>query len=113
MDCIFCKIINGKVPVDKIYENKQIIAFCDHHPQAPVHQLILPKKHIDTLNDLTVEDSALLGSLIQTASQLAEKAGLAKPGYRLVFNCNADGGQLVFHIHLHLLGGRPLGWPPG
>jgi histidine triad (HIT) family protein len=113
MDCIFCKIIKSEIPADKIYEDEKMVAFNDQRPQAPIHQLVVPKKHIDTLNDLTEADTALVGALVQTARQLAEKAGIAKSGYRTVFNCNAGGGQVVFHIHLHLLGGRPLHWPPG
>ncbi len=112
MDCIFCKIIKGEMPADKVYEDKHIIAFNDLHPRAPIHQLIMPKKHIDTLNDLTEDDTELVGALIQTARRLAEKAGIATSGYRSIFNCNADGGQEVYHLHLHLLGGRPLHWLP-
>ena len=113
MDCIFCKIIKGELPTEKVYEDKNILAFNDLHPRAPIHQLIVPKKHIATLNDLTEEDTELVGAMVQTARHLAEKANIAKSGYRTVFNCNKDGGQEIFHLHLHLIGGRALHWPPG
>lgn len=113
MDCIFCKIINSKIPADKVYEDENILVFNDINPRAPLHQLIVPKKHIPTLNDLTDDDTTLVGNMIQRARLLAEKAGIAQSGYRTVFNCNADGGQIVFHLHLHLIGGRKLEWPPG
>lgn len=113
MDCIFCKIIKGELPTDKVYEDENILAFNDLHPRAPIHQLIVPKKHIASLNDLTEEDTELVGAMVQTARLLAEKAAIAKSGYRTVFNCNKDGGQEVFHLHLHLMGGRALHWPPG
>ena len=112
-DCIFCKIIKGKLPADKVYEDENMLVFNDLHPRAPVHQLIVPKKHISTLNDLTDGDTELIGNIIQRARLLAEKAGIAQSGYRTVFNCNADGGQVIFHLHLHLIGGRKLEWPPG
>lgn len=113
MDCIFCKIIKGELPTEKVYEDENMLAFNDLHPRAPIHQLIVPKKHIATLNDLTEEDTELVGTMVQTARYLAEKATISKSGYRTVFNCNKDGGQEIFHLHLHLLGGRALHWPPG
>jgi histidine triad (HIT) family protein len=113
MDCIFCKIIKGGLPADKVYEDENILAFKDRQPRAPIHQLIIPKKHIATLNDLTEADTQLVGTMVQRARLLAEEANIAKTGYRTVFNCNADGGQVVPHLHLHLIGGRPLHWPPG
>lgn len=113
MDCIFCKIIKGEIPAKIVYQDKDIIAFNDIHPRAPIHQLIIPKKHIATLNDLTEDESALAGHMLLTARRLAAKANIEKSGYRAVFNCNSDGGQEVFHLHLHLLGGRSLHWPPG
>ena len=113
MDCIFCNIIKKEIPANIIYENESILAFNDIHPRAPIHQLIVPKKHIATLNELTDDDTKLVGEMIQRASLLAEKFGIAQSGYRTVFNCNADGGQVVFHLHLHLIGGRKLKWPPG
>jgi len=112
-DCLFCKIILGDIPADKVYESKQIIAFRDINPQAPVHILIIPKAHIPTLNDLSTEDTELVGQLIQVAKELAVSEEISDEGYRIVFNCNKAAGQTVFHIHLHLMGGRPFAWPPG
>lgn len=113
MDCIFCRIIKKELPAEITYQDENIIAFNDRHPRAPVHQLIVPKKHIATLNDLTENDTLLAGNILQIARHLAKKENIAQSGYRTVFNCNKDGGQEVFHLHLHLLGGRPLHWPPG
>lgn len=113
MSCIFCKIITGELPTDKVFEDENILVFNDLHPRAPIHQLIVPKKHIASLNDLLEDDTYLVGTMIQTARNLAKKAAIAQSGYRTVFNCNKDGGQEIFHLHLHLLGGRPLLWPPG
>lgn len=110
---IFLDIIAGKIPCNKVYEDDEVFAFRDINPQAPTHILILPKKPIATLNDLRPEDAALVGRLLLVAKQIAADEGLAERGYRTVFNCNADAGQTVFQIHLHLLGGRELGWPPG
>ncbi|MFT4633123.1 MAG: histidine triad (HIT) family protein [Candidatus Pseudothioglobus sp.] len=107
-DCLFCKIANKQIPADIVFEDEQVIAFRDISPQAPVHQLIIPKRHITTLNDVTTDDRALLGHMVYRANQLAATEKLSAPGYRLVMNCNQDGGQTVFHIHLHLLGGRQL-----
>ena len=112
-DCLFCKIILGDIPADKVYESKQIIAFRDINPQAPVHILIIPKAHIPTLNDLRTEDTELVGQLIQVAKELAKSEGISDEGYRIGFNCNKAAGQTVFHIHLHLMGGRSFAWPPG
>lgn len=112
-DCIFCKIASGQIKPELLYEEEQIIAFWDLNPQAPTHVLIIPRIHIATLNDLTLEQAPLIGQMILTAQHLAQKTGIAQRGYRTVFNCNAEAGQSVFHIHLHLLGGRILGWPPG
>jgi histidine triad (HIT) family protein len=112
-DCIFCKIIKGEIPAQIVYQDEKIIAFNDRHPRAPIHQLIVPKKHIATLNDLTESETLLVGNMLQTARLLAAKANIAQSGYRTVFNCNKGGGQEVFHLHLHLLGGRTLNWPPG
>ena len=112
-DCLFCKIIAGDIPADRVFENERILAFRDLNPQAPTHILIIPKLHIPTLNDLQPEHSELTGELILTASELAKKEGIAEAGYRTGFNCNDAGGQTVYHIHLHLLGGRTFGWPPG
>ena len=112
-DCLFCKIIAGDIPADSLFENERILAFPDINPQAPTHILIIPKLHIPTLNDLQPEHSELIGELIRIASELAKKEGIAEAGYRTGFNCNDAGGQTVYHIHLHLLGGRTFGWPPG
>ena len=112
-NCIFCKIIRKETKTDILYENKNILAFRDINPQAPVHILLIPKTHISTLNDLTGGERELVGDLILNASRLAEQEGIAEEGYRTGFNCNEAGGQTVYHLHLHLLGGRKLGWPPG
>ena len=107
-DCIFCKIVRKEVPADVLFEDDNLIAFNDIHPQAPTHVLIVPKEHIPTVNDLTEEHTALVGNLVLRAQALAAQRGINDAGYRLVMNCNAEGGQTVFHIHLHLLGGHPL-----
>lgn len=112
-DCIFCKIVAGDIPSTKVHEDDQVLAFRDLHPQAPTHILIIPKRHIATLNDLQEGDEALVGRIFLVAKQLAAQEGLAEAGYRTVFNCNRAGGQEVYHIHLHLLGGRQMTWPPG
>jgi len=113
MDCIFCKIARKEIPGRIAYENERVIAFHDLFPAAPTHVLIIPKTHYSTLNEVPPEQDALLGELMGTASRLAAELGIAESGFRLVMNCNPDGGQSVYHIHLHLLGGRKLGWPPG
>ena len=113
MDCLFCKIASGDIPVKVVYQDDLIMAFDDINPQAPVHKIIIPKKHIATANDLKKEDTELMGYMIQSAAMLAKQLEIAEDGYRVVLNCNANGGQSVFHIHLHLLGGRRLAWPPG
>jgi len=110
---LFTKIINREIPADIVYEDEKIIAFNDINPQAPVHILIVPKKEIKTLNDIEIYDQEIIGKMFLTAKKLAVKLGIEKTGYRTVFNCNEHGGQTVFHIHLHLLGGRQLVWPPG
>ena len=112
-DCIFCKIAAGEIPADKVHEDDQLLAFKDIDPQAPTHILIIPKRHIPTLNDLTEADAPLVGQLYLAATQLARDLGIADSGYRTLINCNKEGGQDVFHIHLHLLGGRRMKWPPG
>ena len=113
MSSLFTKIINREIPADIVYEDEEIIAFNDINPQAPVHILIVPKKEIETLNDLETKDQEIVGKMFLTAKKLAVKLNIDKTGYRTVFNCNEHGGQTVFHIHLHLLGGRQLVWPPG
>lgn len=114
MDCLFCKIASGEIPANIIHQDDQIIVFDDISPQAPHHKVIIPRKHIETLNELAGgEDIYLLGHMIQSASLMAKQLGIAEDGYRLVANCNSKGGQTVFHIHIHLLGGRQMTWPPG
>lgn len=113
MNCLFCKIVNSEIPAKIVYNDQQIIAFADIAPQAPTHLLIVPKKHISTINDIKSDDVELIGKIILTAKELAKEHNLSETGYRLVYNTNADGGQEIYHIHLHLLGGRKLHWPPG
>lgn len=113
MDCLFCKIASQQIPAKVAFENERVIAFHDLFPQAPTHILIIPKTHYSTLNDVPASESALLGELASTATVIAKELGLADKGYRVVMNCNQDGGQSVYHIHLHLLAGRQLSWPPG
>ncbi len=112
-DCLFCKIIKQEIPADIIYRDDSVIAFNDIHPQAPHHVLIVPHKHIATLNDVSEQDTILVGHIMYVAAQLAKQLNIATPGYRVVMNCNRGAGQAVYHIHLHLLGGRSLSWPPG
>ena len=109
MSTIFSKIINGKAPADIVYEDDRVTAFRDIKPAAPTHILIVPKKIIPTVNDLEEEDAVLVGHMALVAKKLAAEEGIAEQGYRLIINCNRDGGQVVFHLHLHLIGGRPLG----
>ena len=113
MSCLFCRMAAGEIPVSKVYEDDEVLAFNDINPQAPMHVLVIPKRHIATLNDLDDGDAALMGRLMRRASAIATDKGYAERGYRTVVNCNSEAGQTVFHIHLHLLGGRRLGWPPG
>jgi histidine triad (HIT) family protein len=112
-DCLFCKIAAGDIPADIIYESDTAIAFRDISPKAPTHVLIIPREHIRTVNDLEPSHEGIVGSLFTAARQVANDEGLAAAGYRLVMNCNEGAGQSVFHLHLHVLGGRKLGWPPG
>jgi len=112
-DCLFCKIAAGEIPSEIIFESEELLAFRDINPQAPTHILIIPREHISTTNELEEKHAALVGKMILAAKQLAQKEGVANQGYRLVFNCNRGAGQAVFHIHLHLLGGRAFSWPPG
>lgn len=112
-DCLFCKIVAGDIPAKVVYENDHVMAFNDINPQAPLHVLIIPKKHIATINDLEADDAQVVGEMYLAAKQIAADAGYADTGYRVAMNCGADAGQTVFHIHLHLLAGRPLSWPPG
>ncbi len=112
-DCIFCKIASGEIPADVVYSDDQVTAFRDLNPQAPTHILVIPRCHIATLNDLQPSDEAVVGRMYGAARDIASAEGLAEAGYRTVMNCNEAGGQTVFHIHLHLLGGRMMHWPPG
>jgi len=107
-DCLFCKIANHDIPSDIVYEDERVVAFNDINPQAPVHSLIIPRKHISTINDIETADESLVGYLVSVAKNLAKENDLSEPGYRIVMNCNQQGGQTVIHIHLHLLGGRQL-----
>lgn len=112
-DCIFCKIIKGEIPSEKVYEDDKVLCFKDIEPGAPVHVLIIPKKHIDSINDITEEDTKLIAYIYLIAKQIAVKLGIANKGYRIVTNCGKEGGQTVPHVHFHMLGGRALKWPPG
>lgn len=113
MDCLFCRIVDKSIPANVVYEDDLVVAFRDINPQAATHILIVPRRHIPTINDITVQDNSLIGHMVHTAKQLAADEGYSDSGFRLVFNCNEHGGQTVYHIHLHLIAGRQLGWPPG
>ena len=113
MSCIFCRIVAGEIPSTSVYRDDRVYAFRDLNPQAPDHILVVPRRHISTLNDLTDADDGLVGELVRRAGVIAGELGYAERGYRTVINCNAEAGQTVFHLHLHLLAGRRLGWPPG
>ncbi|KXK56993.1 MAG: histidine triad nucleotide-binding protein [Chlorobi bacterium] len=113
MPTIFSKIISGEIPADVVYRDDQVMAFRDIAPQAPTHILIIPIEEIATANDLSAQHEQLVGHMVAVAARIAREAGIADDGYRLVVNCNRDGGQEVYHLHLHLLGGRKMGWPPG
>lgn len=112
-NCLFCKIINGEITATKIYENEHIIAFNDIDPKAPVHILVIPKKHIRSINELNSSDINLAGEIILAAKKIAKDQGVDSKGFRVVFNTNDDGGQTVYHIHMHIMGGRQMQWPPG
>jgi histidine triad (HIT) family protein len=112
-DCLFCKIIAGEIPAAIVYQDDRLVAFRDINGQAPMHVLIVPRRHVSDLNALTADDDAVVGEMVRRAAAIAADHGWADSGYRTVFNCNADAGQTVFHIHLHVLGGRKLTWPPG
>jgi histidine triad (HIT) family protein len=112
-ECVFCKIAKKELPAEIVYESEDIIAFKDIKPKAPHHILIIPKKHIPTLDDVKDEDYALIGKMFLVARDIARSIGVSEKGYRTVFNCKSDGGQEVYHLHLHLLGGRKMHWPPG
>ena len=113
VDCLFCRIVAGHIPCDKLYEDEHVLAFRDIQPQAPEHFLIIPKRHIATLDDIEDTDAELIGRLFAVNRRITRQLNLAGSGYRTVLNCRGDGGQLVFHIHLHVLAGRRMTWPPG
>jgi histidine triad (HIT) family protein len=113
MSCLFCRIVAGEIPAKKVYEDDDLVAFNDINPQAPMHVLVIPKTHVATVNELDRAHDALVGAMVRRAAAIAAENGYAERGYRTVFNCNAEAGQTVFHLHLHVLGGRPLAWPPG
>lgn len=113
MNCLFCKIIERKITAKIVYEDERVLAFEDINPQAPVHVLVIPKKHISTSLEIKDEDNELIGYMFQIANKVAADRKIAERGFRLVMNCNREAGQSVFHIHLHLLAGRPMRWPPG
>jgi histidine triad (HIT) family protein len=112
-ECLFCKIIDGEIPATIVYQDDRIVAFNDVNPQGPTHILLVPRAHIATLNDLSPKDDPIVGELVRRAAAIASARGIAAGGYRTVFNTNRDAGQTVFHIHLHLIGGRSMHWPPG
>lgn len=112
-DCLFCKIVSGEIKGNIVFQDERLVAFRDINPQAPMHVLIVPRRHIASLNDLSASDDALVGEMVRRAAAIAKQHGHDAAGYRTVFNCNAAAGQTVFHIHLHVLGGRTFSWPPG
>jgi histidine triad (HIT) family protein len=112
-DCLFCRIVAGEIPATLIHKDEHLVAFKDINPQAPMHVLIVPRRHVSSLNELQDTDDGLVGEMVRRAAAIAREHGHADRGYRTVFNCNEDAGQTVFHIHLHVLGGRSLTWPPG
>jgi histidine triad (HIT) family protein len=113
MSCLFCRIVAGEIPASKVFEDDRLVAFNDINPQAPMHVLVVPREHIASLNDLTPDHEGLVGLMVRRGAALAAERGYDARGFRTVFNCNADAGQTVFHIHLHVLAGRPMTWPPG
>jgi len=112
-DCLFCKIRDGEIPADIVFESDDVLAFNDVNPRAPIHIIIIPKKHIPTINDVEDDDELIMGKLFSAAKSIAEQKAVSDDGYRLVVNCNEKAGQTVFHIHMHLLAGRAMTWPPG
>lgn len=112
-ECIFCKIAAGEIDAQIVHSDEDVVAFRDLHPQAPTHILVIPRRHIPTLQDLTLGDGELLAKMFTVAREQAQAEGIAERGYRTVFNCRGDGGQEIYHLHLHLLGGRSMQWPPG
>ncbi len=113
MSCLFCRIIAGEIPGKFLHQDDRLVVLQDINPQAPLHVLVIPRKHVATLNDLSQDDDGLMGEMLRRAAIVAREHGVADSGYRAVFNCNREAGQTVFHIHLHVLGGRSLAWPPG
>lgn len=113
MSCLFCDIVAGSKPSKRVYEDDDVVAFEDIRPQAPTHVLVVPRRHVTSLLDLSPDDDALVGRVVRRARDIARERGIAERGFRVVFNCGDDAGYSVYHIHLHLVGGRPLGWPPG
>lgn len=113
MDCLFCKIVDKKIPAKIVHEDEHVVAFDDINPQAPVHTLVIPKRHVAAVQEAGANDQALLGQLLQTCAIVARQKGLGESGYRIVANTGRDGGQTVFHLHFHVMGGRHMGWPPG
>ena len=113
MSYLFCRIIAGEIPGKFLYQDDRLVVLQDVNPQAPLHALVIPRRHVATLNDLAPEDDGLVGEMIRRAAAVAKEHGVAERGYRTVFNCNSEAGQTVFHIHLHVIGGRPMAWPPG
>ena len=113
MSCLFCRIVSGEIPASKVYEDDQLLAFNDVNPQAPMHVLVIPKAHLATANDLSENHDAMVGAMVRRAAAIARERGYDGSGFRTVINCNAQAGQSVFHMHLHVLGGRPMAWPPG
>ncbi|HEY3382712.1 MAG TPA: histidine triad nucleotide-binding protein [Vicinamibacterales bacterium] len=111
--CLFCRLIDHEVPATILYEDDRLVVIQDINPQAPLHVLVIPRQHVATLNDLTPAEDGLVGEMLRRAAAVARERGVADRGYRTVFNCNREAGQSVFHIHLHVIGGRPLAWPPG
>lgn len=112
-DCIFCKIINGEIPSEKLYEDDKVLAFNDINPEAPVHFLVIPKKHIKNINEITEEDSVIIAHVFKVIKKITQDLGISEDGYRVVTNIGQNGGQTVDHMHFHILGGRNLVWPPG
>ena len=112
-NCLFCKIVKGEIPADIVYENKDILGFRDIDPKAPLHILIIPKKHIESINKLKISDKHLAGELIFASKEIAKNEGIDLKGFRTIINTNEDGGQTVYHIHMHIMGGRQMKWPPG
>jgi len=111
--CLFCKIAKKEIPSTLLYEDEAVLAFEDIHPQAPTHTIIIPREHIERVSEITEKNASLVSQMVLVGNRLAQKEGLSERGYRFVINCNQEGGQTVFHLHLHLLGGRPFRWPPG